>query len=240
MNGMGTREPRKEFVNFTRGKFTIKCDPDHPEAKKVTITDDNGNVVKVIYQRQYDFIEGRLTDVERVKQELTVKGKKAQVPFWRFHFDGAMGQIVLSLGYHSGWAKMILLRLPNIDIKRAFRLDGWAFTDGSSSISVKQENNPNVDPEKGTILRYWIPKESNELPPMIPPAEGGFGDTKWDDKAQLQFLWEYIEKNILPEITLIATQGTQQGMEQYLAPDKEEAVPEQDITVPDESDDLPF
>ncbi|KKN79697.1 hypothetical protein LCGC14_0337190 [marine sediment metagenome] len=236
----GNRSPRKDFFNFSRGKFALRCEPDHKDAVKRTYQDKD-NAEKVVFERRYDALTGRLTNIERVKRTMN----KGQAPYWVFHFDDGGQEFTLSLPYSSGWAKMILLRMPNIDIKRPFTLEGCLFGEKDTAIMVKQEDNSNADEKTGNIRRYWIPKESKELPPMIPPGEGFGGSDKWDDTSQNQFLWEWIVKNVLPEITIVTQAVTQEPVKE--TPSIEETVKEpetstefEELQKSDEESDLPF
>ena len=67
------RETR-DFFNFARGEFAIKCSPDHPEAQKRVYIEyknsgDTVGVERTIHEIRYAELTGKITDIQRVKQK---------------------------------------------------------------------------------------------------------------------------------------------------------------------------
>lgn len=187
--GLGQNEGGKKiFVTCSHGVFVQRM----KEATKDTIEreiEKGPNKGKTIHELHYQTIEGQLLNIEK-------KSHEDYGDSWEFTIDVSVNpeddeKIILTV--KSGYAKNIIMRLPNINFRHDVVLTAYSFTPKGQSkerkgISVAQSGNK-VEP-------YYTKEKPNGLPQMVQVKYKG--KLQWDDSDQMEFLEKMINDQIKP------------------------------------------
>lgn len=241
---MPYEEPRqgKDYFKFVGGHFVQKCDPSDPKAVKRTYVPTKGpnkGKEQTVYEKHYKSLTGYLTDIKRKSVEWDGGGKGY---FWEFHFSDLENEFCISFPYDSQIATMFLYRLPNLQYNKMITVTALYFqNDDKIAISIKQDGNPHVN-ANGTIDRYWD-KDSTDMPQIkwISNGMGGHDKDKASVNTQNEWLWQYIQKEVIPKISLPVS--PKEDVEDHAADQEpiEDAVPaDQEPSGETYEDDLPF
>ncbi|MES2408784.1 MAG: hypothetical protein V4509_00605 [Patescibacteria group bacterium] len=159
---------------------------------------------KTVFEKFYESFTGTLVDIK-------VKESSEYGPSWVFDFidteDENSPVYHLQMSYSNSLAIAFLKMLPNIDLSKPFKLSpSMKVEDGKNKYSIFVNQN-------GVPVKHAFNKENpNGLPDLEQIKVKGV-DT-WDNTKRLDFLFNMVQKQILPKLGKVATQTTQ------LAPSK--------------------
>lgn len=177
--GLENREGGK-YITIIGGKFTVRV----PEGTPGAIARVN-KLGKTVHELKYDSFTGKLVNIR------TRDGDYGKT--WEFDFKDKAEVYTLQLPYSNSFSKGILKILPNVDLTKEMKVQpSQKEEDGKtkSSIFISQG---------GTTLKHKYTKDNpNGMPPMEMIVVKG--KETWDDTKQLEFLYEMVQKDIIPNL----------------------------------------
>lgn len=207
--GLDNRAEGK-FITILDGKFSIRAKEGDEGAIKRT-----NKLGKVVFEKFYDKFTGKLVSI---KVTDGTYGKS-----WNFGFRDSGELYTLQLSYSNSFATAFLKMLPNIDLTKEMTVSpSVKEVDGKkkSSLFVNQD---------GVAIKHAYTKDvPNGLPPMVEKMVKG--QKVWDDTDRIEFLFNMIQKDILPKLN-------QSVAEAGIAPTTTDHVAEEEEINPD---DIPF
>lgn len=218
------------YINFMRGKFTLRVPEDDPHEDKIKrLNKNNINV----YERHFDKLSDVfLADVREAEHD-------EYGPSYEFIFQDQNEYLFLRLSKKSRIATMILNKLENITLDKVFTIRGYYFTDDDkSAIGIYQD---------GVKLQNVYTKDN---PGALPPPKKikVSGVDTWDWTEQLVY-WSELIKSLKPHMLGVNEVAAQVAQAQAEAPPQEPVAAEapkqsglanDGPTAEDETDDLPF
>ncbi len=177
--GLQNREGGK-YITIYDGKFSVSV----PEGTPNSVSRVN-KLGRTVHELFYDSFTGRLVGIRTRDGEY---GKS-----WNFDFQDGGEVYTLQLSYSNSYATNLLKILPNADLSKEMKVQpSQKLVDGKkkTSLFVSQD---------GVTLKHAYKKEApNGLPPMVQTTVRG--QTVWDDTAQLAFLQEMVDRDIIPKL----------------------------------------
>ncbi len=177
----------RTYVSVVDGKFTIRAEKSTPKAKERQ--NKNGATV---YELQFDTITGMLENILDHKTENQF-GTFRNIVFIMRDKDELYS---VSTPYSSRESKGILMRIPNVDITKPFKL----------KIAKKDHAFTWITQNEVTIPSKWTRECPGDLPQMIEIEIKG--KRAFDDTDQMKYLFDYIQQNV---ISKIPSQSPDQG-----------------------------
>jgi len=174
------------YITIYDGKFSQRV----PEGTEGAVRRINKNG-KEVFEKYYDSFTGKLVNIQ------TKDG--AYGKSWIFSFVDKGDVYQLQLNYSNSFATQFLKILPNIDLTKEMKVSPSVKIDEAgkkkSSLFVNQD---------GNALKHAYTRDNpNGLPPMDQVKVKGV--MQWDDSAQLAYLEEMVNRDILPKLPKTAT-----------------------------------
>lgn len=214
--GTGQNGARSKYYKVFDNKFALEVDENTVGAVKRTNKEG-----RVVYETFCDWIAGHLIDIER--REHPKFGDS-----YNFTFSTDEDNIVLQAGIKSTVGATLVKVLPNVDFSKPMKLvlSTSKRDDGSDSLSlfVNQENAEG----KEEIVKWFY---TNSDPKGMPPIGEAIVDGKPipDHFARNTFLWEMIQRDIIPKL---------QGKSRNTTSSRDESGIEQESTMEETHGDL--
>lgn len=168
-----------KFISIYNGKLCQRVPTGTTGA--VERTNKNG---KSVAEKYYDSFTGRLVGIS---VQDSAFGK-----MWNFSFKDKGDVYTLSLNYSSSFARLFLVQLPNVDLTKEMTV----------SPSQKEENGKNKSSlfvkQDGITLKHAYSKTAKQLPVWEQIVVKGV--KTWDNTKELDFLWDMVQKDILPKL----------------------------------------
>ncbi len=140
---------------------------------------------KTVYERFHDSFTGKLIGIKTQDGEY---GKS-----WLFSFKDKEETYHLQLSYSNSYAIAFLKMLPNVDLSKEMRVSpSQKEVDGKmkSSLFINQNGNP--------VKHAYTRENPNGLPQLDKVTVKG--QEVWDDTKQLEFLYNMVAKDIIPQL----------------------------------------
>lgn len=170
----------KTYAHIYKGKITLEV-PEGTEGA-VTRVNKNGREVSEVF---FDSYEGTLIDI--------TTGNGNYGKYWLFTFEDQGEEFTLQSSYSDSYAKALLKSLPNIDVKKPFKITPEMKTENGDTKTALYIN------QNGEGVKWAYTKENpNGLPQWEKITVKG--EEKWDDTKELLFLEEMVQKEIIPNL----------------------------------------
>ncbi|MDC1302265.1 hypothetical protein N8Z08_02075 [bacterium] len=171
------------------------------------ITDDKGNVTKIVIEEQYESIDGII-----VAAEINNEGNFGSVIRFTLADTDTGEQSIFSMPLDSSYGRSVLLRIPNIDPTKKVTFRPYSF---ESKDQVDKNNNPkkivgvtvyqkDCGWDKSNVPAKWTKDNPGSLPQWEKKIVAG--KEKWNSDDQLNFLaqhfmqWANKIDGIVPEV----------------------------------------
>lgn len=169
-----------QFINILGGKFSIRV-PEGTEGSVARVNKEG----KTVHEKYYDSFTAKLVGI---KTQDSAYGKN-----WIFSFQDGGDVYQLQLSYSNSFAANLLKKLPNIDLTKEMKIQpSVKEVDGvkKSSLFVTQDG--------VSIKHKFTREEPNGMPEMEQIVVRG--QSAWDDTKQLAFLFDMVQKEIIPKL----------------------------------------
>ena len=151
---------------------------------------------KLVHEEFYDSLTAILMDIKVKDSEY---GK-----FWTLMFNDGQMNYLLDLNFSGGYAISFLKALPNANLTKAMTIVPKYTEEGDKKSSVLFINQDG----KG-LKHFWTKDNPGELPNLQKIKIKG--KESWDDSDRLEFLQDFVVKNILPKIGVVSSKPQDAG-----------------------------
>jgi hypothetical protein len=178
--GLNNNQSAGVFLQVSKGKLVRQFS--NPTEKSVVRVNKNG---KTVHEEFYDSLTARLQDIKVKDSDF---GK-----FWTLTFNDGQTNYFIDLNYSGGYAISFLKTLPNADLTIDMTIVPKYTEEGDKKSSVIFIN------QNGKGLKhFWTRDNPKDLPDLKKIKVKG-KDT-WDDSDRLDYLLDYVNQNILPQL----------------------------------------
>jgi hypothetical protein len=140
---------------------------------------------KVVSEKYYDSFTAKLVDI---KVTDGAYGKS-----WNFLFKDKADIYTLQLSYSNSYATAFLKMLPNIDLTKEMKI-----SPSQKEVDGKTKSSLFINQGGATLKHAYTRENPNGLPDMEQVIVKG--QKQWDDTKRLEFLFNMVQKNILPKL----------------------------------------
>lgn len=142
------------------------------------------NKGQMINEEKYNQIEGALVDIKAESSDCGMQ--------WVFKLDISTEQnpdkkAILTLGISSSYASNIIMKLPNLDLKKDILFNVYSFKDKEKN---KDVSGINLRQNGAKIENYF----TKEVPNGMPELEYNKIKNEWNDTKRLEFFMELVLK----------------------------------------------
>lgn len=178
--GLNNNQVSAIYLQVSKGKLVRQFQ--NATEKSVQRVNKNG---KLVHEEFYDSLTANLKDIKVKDSEF---GR-----FWTLTFNDGQMNYLLDLNFSGGYAISFLKALPNADVSAPMTIVPKYTEDGDKKSSVLFIN------QNGKGLKhFWTKDNPGDLPNLQKIKIKG--KESWDDSDRLEFLQDYVNKNILPKI----------------------------------------
>lgn len=226
---------RRTYLKISKGKVRQHADKDTPGAVAIRVEDEDGNLKKIRYELQYDFIEGVVTNVD-----ITPNSNPEYPDMLSIEIGDGIDNFTVQVSVDSSLFSKLLNKLcnPSIDWKEPITILPYYFSENTSNaIVVKQHGNK---------IEAFFTKENPNGCPQIPDdilnAERTTRNKKEIQKYMIDivgFIQDYFFDNVIHKI-IGEKQPKQQSQPQPQQSSKPKAEVEKENVKEEYNDDLPF
>ena len=229
--GLGNRE-KKTYLRLSKGKFRKIVPEGTPNAVKVAVTDDNGNIVKYNYELQWDNISGKVLSAKIMANQ---SNDKYPDNFCILLMDEYGEKYIIQVSTESGLYTKLLNKLcnPSINWNETLHFEAFYFESENKSAVVISQKDTKIEP-------LFTKEKPGDLPPFPVNAIDSNGKVINKDLMKIYqintklFLSNYFFANV--KIDPFSDLEEKHHEEPVSAP-----VTNDDSTVPPNTeDDLPF
>jgi hypothetical protein len=178
--GLNNNQVSAIYLQVSKGKLVRQFQ--NATERSVQRVNKNG---KLVHEEFYDSLSAKLMDVKVKDSEY---GR-----FWTLTFNDGQMNYLLDLNFSGGYAISFLKALPNADVTKVMTIVPKYTEEGDKKSSVLFINQDG----KG-LKHFWTKDNPGDLPNLQKIKIKG--KESWDDSDRLEFLQEYVTKNILPKI----------------------------------------
>lgn len=205
------------YLGIIDGKITLKVDKDTPDAVQ-RINKDG----KIVWETRHGYIEGVLKKIDISTN--TYNG--AEIKSWVFTIDDGGKRYILQIGYDSRYATSLLFAMcnPVVDFDQPIKISPWMKQEGD-----KKKMSCFLSQGGDNIEWFFTKDDPRGMPEWTKTRVKG--KDVWDNYDAMQFLEQFIEDNVKPQLS---GDGGQQMVSQPSM-----GTPVDLNTAPNE-DDLPF
>lgn len=168
------------YLNIADGKIVRQFKL--PTGKSEVRTTKTG---KVVHEEHYDYVDGKIIDITTKENDY---GK-----FWMVTLDDNGEKYIIQFNYSGGTASAFLKTLPNVDLSKKVKIIPKQTIENDkkkSTIFINQD---------GHALKWaWNKENPGELPQL--EQKKVKGKIVWDDSEMMEFLENYVMKNIVPKL----------------------------------------
>jgi len=175
---LGNREPRT-FATIKKGKLRVW----HP-----------GHDGQEGHEETFEQVNGLLTKIEYRTRDKTEKMQHAPHREISLTFVDGDDRVVVSTAAKFGAGKAIQKMLPNVDPDEELTI---SVKEGSFNGFTTTDVFFNQSP--GPVKHFWKKDDMKDLPPAEAYEDRETGEEKWDTKAQVSYMEEYILASIAPK-----------------------------------------
>lgn len=232
--GSGKREGSgKIYIGCSKGMFVRRMDKPNKDTIE-RVLEKGPKKGEIVYEYHFNWFEGQLLSIRRQAHEQYGIS-------YEFEFDVSPNPeekkiFVLKLNHDSGYAKNILMKLPNCDLKEDLCLTSYKFTPTGQSkprmgISVSQNDNK--------VPAAFTKDEPNGMPQIKQVVING--KSVWDSTEQMEFFEKMLEDNIRPLLAKNVKEVVmtpQEHMDNF--EEQSDSVTQLESGQEGEEDDLPF
>ena len=176
---VGNENKVNNYYNVSNGKIVRSFGKTKPEGIKThERVNKNGETV---YEQLFDFIQADIVDASLQSHEQYGDSIKL-----RMEGDGLTAE--LSILFDSSYGRSFLFKIPNVDIKKEFKISPYAFLnkEGKNIVGL------NIHQSGEKIINAYSRENPNGLPQLKKVKFNG--KEQWDKTEQLAFLRERFDE----------------------------------------------
>lgn len=184
------------FITILNGKFCQRVQESTPGA--VSRTNKLG---KTVWEKFYDSFTAKLVNI---RTQDGAYGKN-----WVFDFKDTKEVYHLQLSYSNSFATALLKMLPNVDVTKEMKL-----SPSVKEVEGKNKSSLFINQDGNTVKHAFTRENPNGMPDLKPVKIKG--QDMWDDTDRLEFLYNMVQKDILPKLPKMETSSVQASGDQNL------------------------
>jgi len=141
---------------------------------------------KLVHEEKYDYVEGMITSINTRENDY---GK-----FWVIGLQDGSDNYNIQFNYSGGTAGAFLKILPNIDLTKTVKLQPSQKIEND-----KKKSSLFISQGVRALKWFWNKDNAGELPPLEKLKVKG--KEVWDDSKQMEYLENYVNTEIKPQLT---------------------------------------
>lgn len=199
MSGFTKRDninERYSYANIMEGQFHLKC----KESDEGAVSRTNKNK-QIVWEQINDTLEDVF--IHKVEERESDYGKQLQITC-RENSDNSGKFFVIQCSLNSGYAFTFLSRITNVELDKPITLKVFEILNNGENGEYKTRS-LTISQNGKTVDKLWT-KENNPCPAVevLKDKKGKeilkAGKKQYDDSARVEFLSDFINKEVLPDI----------------------------------------
>lgn len=175
-----TQRGTGKYVTILNGRFSMRVADGTPGA-----TVRKNKLGKQVSEMYYDSFVGKLIGI---RTQDSAYGKN-----WVFDFQDSADVYHLQLSYSNSFATNILKMLPNVDLTKEMKVSPQV-----KEVDGKQKSSLFINQDGKSLKHAYTKDAPNGMPPMEQVTVKG--NIVWDDTKIIEFLYNMVQKDIIPKL----------------------------------------